>query len=65
MEATNNFFPMDLGNMPMQTEQNGMPATGQTPNQQPIQGNRANMFGQDVYMGVGTDDHNSLHVIDS
>jgi hypothetical protein len=45
---------MDLGNMPMQTEQNGMPATGQASNQQPAQGSRANMFGQDVYMGADT-----------
>ncbi|KAI4648555.1 uncharacterized protein J4E78_008618 [Alternaria triticimaculans] len=59
MEATNNFFPMDLGSMPMQTEQNGMPATGQTPSQQPIQGNRANMFGQDVYMGADSTKTNS------
>jgi hypothetical protein len=56
---------MDLGSMPMQTEQNGMPATAPAQNQQPIQGNRANMFGQDVYMGVSTPRHISLHSSDS
>jgi hypothetical protein len=36
----------------MQTEQAGMPATGQAPNQQPAQGPRTNVFGHDVYMGA-------------
>lgn len=43
---------MDLGNMPMQTEQNGAPPTGQTLNQQSIAAGQTNMFAQDVYMGV-------------
>jgi len=57
IESTNNFFPMDLSNMPMQTEQAGMPATGQAPNQQPAQGPRTNVFGHDVYMGVSIVSH--------
>ena len=56
---------MDLGNMPMQTEQSGMPATGQAPNQQPTQGSRTSMFGQDVYMGVSTVSHISTLDSDS
>ena len=41
----------------MQTEQAGMPATGQAPNQQPAQGPRTNVFGHDVYMGVSIVSH--------
>jgi hypothetical protein len=52
IETTNNFFQMDLGNMPMQTEQNGAPPTGQTLNQQSTAAGQTNMFAQDVYMGV-------------
>ncbi|KAJ5059272.1 hypothetical protein J3E74DRAFT_465866 [Bipolaris maydis] len=51
IETTNNFFQMDLGNMPMQTEQNGAPSTGQTLNQQST-ASQTNMFAQDVYMGA-------------
>ncbi|USP76860.1 hypothetical protein yc1106_04134 [Curvularia clavata] len=50
IESSNNFFPMDLGNIPMQTEQNGAPEAGQ----QPGTAGPTNMFGQDVYMGADT-----------
>jgi hypothetical protein len=50
MDTTNNFFPMDLGAMPMQTDTTGLPnemANGQT------QQSRTNAFGQTVFdMGV-------------
>jgi len=54
MDATNNFFPMDLGAMPMQTDTTGLP--NEMPNGQ--QGNgqqqpQTNAFGQNVFMGVG------------
>lgn len=50
MDAQNNFFPMDVGTMPMQTDaselQNPPMAESQTPNQ------RTGAFGQSMYMGV-------------
>jgi hypothetical protein len=50
IDAQNNFFPMDLGGMPMQTDASGL----QNPpvsNAQP-QSQRTNAFGQNVFMGV-------------
>jgi hypothetical protein len=50
MEATNNFFPMDLGAMPMQTDTPGLPnemTNAQTSGgQQPM---RTSAFGQTVF----------------
>lgn len=43
---------MDLGNLPMQTEQDGASQAGPGLNQQPGAASQTNMFGQDVYMGV-------------
>jgi hypothetical protein len=53
MDTTQNFFPMDLGSMPMQTDATGLPndiATSQPANGQ--QQTRTNAFGQNVFMGV-------------
>lgn len=53
MDTTSNFFPMDLGSMPMQTDQNGLPTeipasdAGVSHPQA-----RTNAFGQNVFMGV-------------
>jgi hypothetical protein len=44
---------MDLSGMPI-PEQNGVSNVGQTPDQQPAQETRTNMFEQDVYMGVSS-----------
>ncbi|KAL6168193.1 hypothetical protein ACJQWK_05850 [Exserohilum turcicum] len=52
IEATNNFFPMDLGSIPMQTEQNGLPQTGPVVHQPSAPTGHTSMFGQDVYMGA-------------
>lgn len=43
---------MDVGNLPMQSEQSGAPQAGQALNQQPGVAGQTSMFGQDVYMGV-------------
>jgi hypothetical protein len=53
MDTTNNFFPMDLGSMPMQTEMTGLPSdvTNTQANGGPQQ-TRTNTFGQNVFMGV-------------
>lgn len=56
METSGNFFPMDMSGMPMQAEQNavpanGVPQAGQSLNQQSA-GGQPSMFGQDVYMSV-------------
>jgi len=46
MDTTNNFLPMDLGAMPMQTDTTGLPNEQQT---------RTNAFGQTVFdMGVSS-----------
>lgn len=55
MDATNSFFPMDLGTMPMQTDGlNGLPTAN--PQSQSPQQNNANAFsgnsGSNVFMGV-------------
>jgi hypothetical protein len=54
MDTTNNFFPMDLGAMPMQTDTTGLPnemANGQATGVQSQ--TRTNAFGQTVFdMGV-------------
>lgn len=57
MDTNTNFFPMDLGSMPMQTDPNGLPndlATSQAGNSQ--QQTRTNAFGQNVFMGVSSSD---------
>jgi hypothetical protein len=55
MDTTNNFFPMDLGSMPMQTEMTGLPSdvTNTQANGGPQQ-TRTNTFGQNVFMGVSS-----------
>ncbi|KAF1938018.1 hypothetical protein EJ02DRAFT_458217 [Clathrospora elynae] len=50
IEATNNYFPMDLSGMSVQPETIGLP--GQSSGQQPAQGTRTDLYGQDVYMGA-------------
>jgi|TARA_R110002003_G_scaffold463_2_gene20037 hypothetical protein len=53
MDTTNNFFPMDLGAMPMQTDSTVLP--NDIPNTQAggtQQQARTNAFGQNVFMGV-------------
>ncbi|KAJ4372036.1 hypothetical protein N0V83_003809 [Neocucurbitaria cava] len=53
IDTSNNFFPMDLSGMPMQTEQaNAVPNMEPTPAQQAAQNTRTNAFGQNVFMGV-------------
>ncbi|KAE8829100.1 hypothetical protein PTNB73_05771 [Pyrenophora teres f. teres] len=51
IEATSNFFPVDIGSIPMQTDQTGLQA-GHAPVQQPANGGRTSMYGHDVYMGA-------------
>ena len=45
--------------MPMQTEQTEL-SQGHAPVQQPAQGSRTSMFGNDVYMGVSTYRHTRI-----
>jgi hypothetical protein len=52
MDTTNNFFPMDLGAMPMQTEPNGLPSDLATSQAGGSQQSRPNGFAQNVFMGV-------------
>lgn len=61
MDTTNNFFPMDLGAMPMQTDMTGMPneihsAQQGNGQQQP----QTNVYGgSNVFMGV-SDEWNDI-----
>lgn len=58
MDTNTNFFPMDLGSMPMQTDANGLPnelAASQAGDSQQQQ-SRTNAFGQNVFMGVSCAD---------
>jgi hypothetical protein len=48
MDTSNNFFPMDLGAMPMQTDTTGLP-NEQSRGQQPT---NTNPFGQNMFVGV-------------
>ncbi|KAF2465081.1 uncharacterized protein BDR25DRAFT_92825 [Lindgomyces ingoldianus] len=64
MDATNSFFPMDIGSIPMQTDANGLPTAQGSPQQN---GNsNANAFSGSagvnggVFMGVSTPPHNNL-----
>ncbi|KAF1911523.1 hypothetical protein BDU57DRAFT_92283 [Ampelomyces quisqualis] len=53
MDATSNFFPMDLGAMPMQTDQDALPTdTSASEAGLGQQQARTNAFGQNVFMGV-------------
>jgi len=59
MDTTSNFFPMDLGGMPMQTDTTGLPndipnSQQQNSGQQPL---NTNPFGQNMFMGVGGPSH--------
>lgn len=59
MDTSTNFFPMDLGSIPMQTDPNGLPndlATSQAGNGNGQQQTRTNAFGQNVFMGVSYPD---------
>jgi hypothetical protein len=55
MDTTNNFFPMDLGGMPMQTDTTGLPNDIPNPQQQSggPQATNTNPFGQNIFMAVG------------
>ncbi|KAH4237128.1 hypothetical protein HBI06_045330 [Parastagonospora nodorum] len=48
IDTTQNFFPMDLGSMPMQTDPSGLPNDLAATNGQET---RTNAFGQTVFMG--------------
>jgi hypothetical protein len=53
MDTSNNFFPMDLGSMPMQTDMTGLSgdvASSQAGGGQ--QQTQTNNFAQNVFMGV-------------
>jgi hypothetical protein len=52
IDTSNNFFPMDLGTMPMQTDPAVMPADLTNAQGGGGQQTRTNAFGQNVFMGV-------------
>jgi hypothetical protein len=52
MDTTNNFFPMDLGAMPMQTDPAVLPNDLAITQGGGGQQTRTNAFGQNVFMGV-------------
>jgi hypothetical protein len=52
MDTTNNFFPMDLGAMPMQTDPAVLPNDLTNAQGGGGQETRTNAFGQNVFMGV-------------